>query len=84
MIFACWVYMKVLAHTELALFPFVNILLGVQDMYRQSSAESPKIGDIPLEFLSNNNQRKLNFYHILVKLISFYVFSSVILSYTRL
>ena len=77
-IFACWVYMKVLAHTELALFPFVNILLGVQDMYRQSSAESPKIGDIPLEFLSNNNQLKLNFY-----LTSFYVFSSVILSYTR-
>ena len=36
--------MKVLLQTEL----FVNILLGAQDMFRQSSAAPPKMSDVPI------------------------------------
>ena len=44
MFFACWTHMKVLLQTEL----FVNILLGAQDMFRQSSAAPPKMSDVPI------------------------------------
>ena len=53
--FACWAYMKVLLHTELALFNIFYISLGAQDMFRQSSAGPVKMSDIPIHPLLNNH-----------------------------
>ena len=55
MFFACCAHMKVLLHTELALFNFFFTLLGAQDMFRQSSAGPAKMSDIPIHPLLNNH-----------------------------
>ena len=54
MFFACWAYMKVLLHMELALFNMFYISLGAQDMFRQSSAAAAKMSDIPMHPLLKN------------------------------
>ena len=57
------------------------ILLGAQDMFRQSPAASAKMSNIPIHPLKNDAQNDdlKNFYHVLVILTCFYVFSHVIL-----
>ena len=63
--------------------PFVNILLGARDIFRQSSAAPAKMSEIPIHpLLKNyvqNEHLNTNFHHVVVILTGLCMFSHVIL-----